>query len=193
MTAGKNSDLPLGRQGFAHPPRTIAALGIQSGMHVADFGSGSGAYVLGIAKQLEGSGHIYAIDVQRDLLRRVKNEAHKEGYKNLDIIWCDLEMPRASKLADRHLDLVLVSNLLFQVEKKEAVLAEAWRILKPSGRLAIIDWGDSFGGMGPQKRDVVSKDRALELARSSGFDLIKTFDAGAHHYGLLLKPIPHTL
>lgn len=179
--------------GFAHPRRNVGALGIEPGMAVADFGSGSGAYVLPIAERLLGSGHVYAIDVQRDLLRRIKNDAGKRGFKNVEVIWADLERSRASKIADQKLDLVLVSNLLFQVEHKATVLAEAWRILKPSGHLAVIDWMDSFGGMGPIKQDVVAKEKALALARDAGFELQREFDAGAHHYGLLFRLVPRNV
>jgi len=187
-----SAQTPLDTANFAHPRRNVAALGIEPGMSVADLGSGSGIYVLHIAEALENSGHVYAIDVQRDLLRRVKNEAHRRGFKNVDVIWTDLERADASKLADKTLDLVLVSNLLFQVENKSAVLTEAWRILKPTGRFAIIDWAESFGGLGPVKGDVVSKAKALELARESGFELQREFAAGAHHYGLIFKLTPQT-
>ena len=173
---------------FAHPRRNVAALGIEPGMLVADFGSGSGAYVLAIADRLEGLGHIYAIDIQRDLLRRISNEATKLGHKNVEVIWADLEAPRASKLANGTLDLVLASNILFQVPDKKALLSEARRILKAKGRLVIVDWSESFKGMGPTEEDVIAKDAALELARKEGFELVKEFPAGAHHYGLILRP-----
>jgi len=176
--------------GFAHPKRNVAALGIRAGMRVADFGTGSGAYALAIAEHLEGGGRVYAIDVQRDLLRRVANEAKSRGFHNLDVIWADLEVPRASKLADGSMDLVLISNLLFQVPDKLPVLREARRIVKPAGHVAVIDWSDSFGGMGPLKEDVVKKEGALELARKSGFEFVREFPAGAHHYGLVLRPAP---
>jgi len=159
-------------------------------MRVADFGTGSGAYALAIAEHLEGGGRVYAIDVQRDLLRRVANEAKSRGFHNLDVIWADLEVPRASKLADGSMDLVLISNLLFQVPDKLPVLREARRIVKPAGHVAVIDWSDSFGGMGPLKEDVVKKEGALELARKSGFEFVREFPAGAHHYGLVLRPAP---
>lgn len=173
--------------GFAHPERNIAALGIEPGMQVADFGSGSGAYVLAIAERLSHSGHVYAIDVQQELLKRIKNEAARRKYKNVEIIWTDLESPRASKLADRSLDMVLVSNLLFQLEDKETPLREALRILKPLGRLVIIDWSESFGGMGPIKKHVLKQDAAKEAAARAGFAFVKDFDAGLHHYGLIFR------
>src|SRR3989344_567435 len=175
--------------GFAHPRRNVAALGIEPGMLVADFGSGSGAYTLAIADRLEGLGHVYAIDIQRDLLRRIANEAAKLGHKNVEVIWADLEVPRASKLAGGTLDFVLISNLLFQVPDKGALLAEARRILKATGRLAIVDWSESFKGMGPIDEDVIAKDAALELALKAGFELVKEFPAGVHHYGLIMRPV----
>ena len=136
----------LNTAGFAHPARNVAVLGVDTGMTVVDFGAGSGAYVYAIAERLQGTGHVYAIDVQQDLLRRIKNESHKRGYQNVEIIWGDLEKQGGSKIAERHVDLVLISNLLFQVEDKKALYAEAWRILKPTGRLAIIDQVDLLAG-----------------------------------------------
>ncbi len=180
--------------GFAHPRRNIEALGVEPGMSVADFGSGSGIYVLHIAEALDHSGHVYAIDIQKDLLKRVKNEATRRGFKNVEIIWTDLEKTGSSKIADHKLDLVLISNLLFQVENKATVLHEAARIVRPNGRLVIIDWRESYGSMGPEKSDVVTLEKAEALAKDAGFVPDHTFAAGAHHYGLVFRlPKPQTI
>ncbi len=182
---------PLQTENFAHPPRNVGAMDIQPGMIVADFGSGSGAYVLAIAERLAHAGHVYAIDVQQDLLRRIKNESHKRGYKNVEIVWSDLERPYGSKIADNHADRVLISNLLFQLDDKDVLFSEAYRILKPDGLLAVVDWSESFGGMGPHKSAVVKKEKALSCAEKAGFEPVREFDAGAHHYGLIYKKPSH--
>lgn len=178
---------------FAHPQKNVNLFGVEPGMTVADFGSGSGHYVLALAEQLQNSGHVYAIDIQKDLLTRIKNEAHKKGYSNVEIIWGDLERPGASKIADAHLDLVIMSNLLFQLDSKEPPIIEAMRILKPGGVLVIIDWSESFGGMGPIKKHVFKKDAAHTLAEGAGFKFAEEFDAGAHHYGLVFVKARNTV
>ncbi len=178
-------------ENFAHPPRNVGVLDIGPGMVVADFGAGSGAYVYLIAERLAHAGHVYAIDVQQELLRRIKNESHKRGYKNVEIVWSDLERPYGSKIADNHVDRVLISNLLFQLEDKNVILSEAYRILKPDGLLCIIDWSESFGGMGPHKSAVVKKEAALSFAEKAGFEHVNEFDAGAHHYGIICKKPAH--
>ncbi|HTR18918.1 MAG TPA: methyltransferase domain-containing protein [Candidatus Paceibacterota bacterium] len=175
--------------GFAQPEGNASLLAIQPGMSVADFGAGSGAYIWPIARTLANSGHLFAIDVQQDLLRRIHNEAQKRGITNLKILWADLEKPKGSKIAKESLDVVLISNLLFQVEDKNAVLAEAHRILKPSGKLAVIDWSDSFGGMGPHKNAVVTKQAGATLIQKNGFRIDFAFPAGAHHWGIVAYPM----
>jgi len=179
---------------FAHPARNVAVLGVQPGMTVADFGSGSGAYVLAIAEALQGRGHVYAIDIQKDLLRRTKNEAAKVGYTNIEVLWGDLEVPGGSKIADGIVDLVLISNLLFQIDDKRAVLAEAKRVTRSNGRIAVIDWSGSpraaeNGGsrVSPHKNDIVTKEQVLTLARSNELTFVNEFFAGTHHYGLLFR------
>ena len=182
-----------GMQNFAHPGRNVSAFEIKPGMAIADFGSGSGAYVLAIGEALRGMGHVYAIDVQRDLLSRVKNESARMGYKNVEVIWGDVERLYGSKLADDSIDIVLISNLLFQLSDKPSALLEANRVLKPGGRLAVIDWADSFRGMGPTQRDVVAKEKANSLAYDAGFEFVREFPAGAHHYGLIYKKVNQSI
>lgn len=186
QTASHHGHLP-NTKGFAHPARNVEMLDIQPGMQVADFGAGSGAYVLAIAERLQGEGRIYAIDVQKDLLRRIHNECARRGYRNADVVWADLEKPHASRIKAGSIDLVLISNVLFQLEDKAAVFAEAKRVLHGGGRLVVIDWSDSYRGMGPHKKSVVTQEQAVSIAHQSGFEVLREFAAGAHHWGVVLR------
>lgn len=178
---------PLNTDGFAHPGRNVDILDIEKEMYVADFGSGSGAYVLAIAEKLANTGHVYAVDIQKDLLRRTINETKRRGFTNVTPIWADLEKKHACKLRSGTLDIVLVSNLLFQVEDKNAILIEARRLLHSGGRLIMIDWSDSFGGLGPRPQDVMTQEAALNLAHTHGFATLREFRAGAHHWGVVMR------
>ena len=74
-----------------------------------------------------------------------------------------------------------------EIAEKEAFLREAKRIIKTGGKLAVVDWSDSFGGIGPMADHVIKEDEARELAVKEGFTFERDFKAGAHHYGLIFK------
>lgn len=172
---------------FSDPQNNIDQLGLSDGMVVADLGSGSGFYSLIGAKAVLPTGKVYAVDVQRDLLERLKKEAQRNHIRNIDCIQGDLEHLGGSKIRESSCDVVLASNILFSLDDKKSFLLEAKRILKNTGRLLVIDWSASFGGMGPHVDQVVYKDDAIKLAVSLGFVFDREISAGAHHYGIIFR------
>lgn len=172
---------------FADPASNATQFGLQPGMHVADIGSGSGAYVIAMARIVGAGGRVYAVDVQKDLLSRAKRAAAEVGLHNIDIVWGDAEKQSGTHIADHSIDMVLLSNILFQVTNKEAVFSEARRIVKSGGSIIVIDWSESFGGLGPRNADVFTKESARMLGVANGCALAREFSAGAHHYGLVFR------
>lgn len=172
---------------FSDPVKNVEQCGIQAGMEIADFGSGSGHYTLAAAKALISTGRVYSIDIQKDLLTKLKNHATRDGFYNVEAIWGDIEKPNGTKLRDGTVDFVFLSNILFQIEDKKGVILEARRILKPGGRVMVVDWSDSFGGIGPAPKSVFKKDSARDLFEKNGFSLDREINAGSHHYGFIYK------
>jgi arsenite methyltransferase len=172
---------------FSDPVKNVEQCGIQAGMEIADFGSGSGHYSLAAAKALMSTGRVYAIDLNKDLLTKLKNHASKEGLYNVEVIWGDIEKPNGTKLRDSSIDLVFLSNILFQLDDKDALVKEVKRVLKPGGRVLVVDWTDSFGGIGPTPKVVVTKDKAIALFETTGFHMDREITAGSHHYGFIYK------
>ena len=133
------------------------------------------------------TGHVYAVDIQIDLLRRLKMEAMNKNLHNIEILIADLDTANSTKLRDNSADWVYVCNILFILKDKKVIIKEASRILKPGGRLLIVDWKESFGGMGPQPEYVINDITAKQLATEAGFVIDREIPAGEHHYGLIFK------
>ncbi|HYC83535.1 MAG TPA: methyltransferase domain-containing protein [Candidatus Paceibacterota bacterium] len=170
---------------FTDPQANLAILQLEPGMHVADFGCGTGAYALLAADLVGPHGVVYTVDVQKELLEALKAEAVRRGIKNVEVVWGDIERTHGTKLADGLVDAVIFSNVLFQTSAKYQAVSEARRILKPGGKVLVIDWSDSFGGLGPHP-DHVSKEEDVEAVFvEAGFSKRKRFDAGDHHFGFL--------
>ncbi len=172
---------------FSDPKRNIEQCGIQPGMIIADLGAGSGFYTIEAGKALAGTGKVYAIDAQKDLLVRIKNNATKENLSNVEVIWGDIEKMNGTNIADSTVNLALICNVLFQLEDKKTCLSELKRILIPGGRVLLVDWADSFGGIGPHIKNVITKESAEELFEGNGFAKEREISAGSHHYGFIFK------
>ena len=174
---------------FSDPKKNIEQLGIQPGMNIADLGAGSGFHTIELAKSLAGTGLVYAVDIQKDLLTKIKNNGAGQNLYNIEVVWGDIEKLSGTKIKDATIDLVLLSNILFQVEDKKGVIEESKRILVPGGRVAIVDWSESFGGIGPHQDQVVTKQSATGLFEQAGFALEREISTGSHHYGLIFKKL----
>lgn len=172
---------------FIEPAKVIAYFELRPDTQVADFGAGTGAYALAMSRAVLPNGKVYAVDVQKELLITLKNSIQTEHIGNIELLWGDIETLGGSKLGDQIIDFVLISNVLFQTKAGYQLALEAKRVLRPGGRVAIIDWTDSFGHMGPTPEMVVVASEAKKIFESAGFVYDKEFPAGDHHYGLIFK------
>lgn len=171
---------------FSNPQSNISALGIDIGMKVADLGAGSGFYAIESAKRVGTRGMVYAVDIQQDLLDKIKNGAGILGLHNVEVIWGNIEKIGGTKLRESLVDRVILSNVLFQVEQKDLdnIVLEIKRILKSGGKVLVIDW-ESRSDIGPEK--TVSSSAVTSLFEKIGFKLENKFDSGDHHFGLIFK------
>ncbi len=172
---------------FLQPPAAVAAAGITEGMQVADFGAGSGFFTRAAAREVGKSGAVWAVDVHRDLLPRIKTLSDAEGLHNVEVMHGNIEDPEGSRLPAGRFDFVIISNVLFAAQDKAAVVAEAHRVLNKTGRALVIDWSDSFGGLGPHPDHVVSRDEAATLFERGGFRIGRDVPAGSYHWGFVAK------
>ena len=174
---------------FSDPENNIKQFALTPGMMVADFGSGSGFYSMAIARAVAPSGKVFAVDIQMDLLRKLKKGAQQSHLNNVDVIWGDLEHLGGTKLRESSMDAVVICNLLYQIKNKDALCLEAKRILRINGRILLVDWAGSYCGLGPSEKDIVTKIQAAAIFQDHGFVIDREINAGSEHYGLVLRKI----
>lgn len=172
---------------FSSPHENVLQLGLREGMKVADFGAGSGHYSRAAAAMVGHSGRVYAIDVQEDVLKHLKLNTHVHHQGIIDTVWGDIEKSGGTHLRDASLDAIILANTFFQVENRFGLLGEMKRVLKPEGKLLVVDWAGSYGGMGPALEQVVSEHDAEDFFIKGGFYKVKSFRAGPHHYGVIFN------
>lgn len=168
---------------FSDPSLNLSRLGLVDGMKVIDLGAGSGFYSIEAARRVGNTGRVYAIDVQKDLLDRLRALGVGQGIRNIEVIWGNAEKIGGTKLREAIADRVIASNILFQIEKPDEFALEVKRILKSGGKLLLVDWS-GLTPLGP--KTFVSEKQAQTLFEKNGFTLDQSFGAGDHHYGLVL-------
>ncbi len=172
---------------FANPEENVARLHLKEGEKVADFGAGTGAYAIAAGKAVGRDGSVYAVEVQDALLSRITNTARDAGVSNIKVLWGDIEEKGGTSIPDGVVDAVILSNVLFQVEDMRALFEEVRRVLKPGGRVLVVEWRDSFNGLGPQPDRIVAPSAVQEVCSRGGFSEKESFDAGTHHYGFIFE------
>ncbi|MFA6375951.1 MAG: class I SAM-dependent methyltransferase [Candidatus Paceibacterota bacterium] len=166
---------------FINPRQILSErLELKKNMLAADFGCGSGEWTVALARMLE-NGKVYAIDLLEEPLSAVRSKARVNNLQNIEIVKGDIENI-VSRLLASSLDLVLMSNLLFQANDKKAIFKEAARVLKTGGRILAVDW-DKDSRIGPGEK--ISALDIKQAAQETGFSLVEEFKSGSFHFGLI--------
>jgi ubiquinone/menaquinone biosynthesis C-methylase UbiE len=165
-------------------PKTVLKnyAGLRPGMTAADFGCGSGGWAIPIAEILEG-GKVYAIDIQEEPLSVLRSLIKARRIFNIEVIRMDVEKTILRLLANS-VDFTLLSNVLFQVSDRKRTVEEAARILRPDGKLLVIDW-EKDAPAGPDSR--ISAEEVRTIADGLGLVFKEAFKAGGYHYGLVFQ------
>lgn len=172
------------------PEQIVTQISFPAKAQIADIGAGTGHYARVLAQRVARiDGKVFAIDIQKDLLDRLKHDAIQHNLDNIEIVWGDAELPKGTRLRDDSMDMVFLTNTLFQIPDKQGVAQEIRRILHTQGLLVVVDWSDSFGGLGPQENDIITAEQVKELFTAHGFVYDKDIDAGDHHYAVTFRLI----
>ena len=139
---------------------TIAKLKLKPGDIVADIGAGSGVFTVPLAKATLPGGKVFAVDIEQGLLDHIASRAKELRITNVQEVlgkFTDPGLPTAN------FDLAFINDVLHHIEDRVGYLQSLNRYLKPSGRIAVIDFYPELGAHKNEPALQVTKDQTASM------------------------------
>lgn len=174
-----------GRAEWQKPDEVIKALKLGPGETLCDVGSGPGYFALRAARLLEGTGWVYAEDVEASMIGALRDRVSQARLSNVTPI---LGLPEDPLLPRAACDVILVVNTYHHFPNGPAFLRRLGKSLKPSGRIANIDFHKRETPHGPVLARRVAREAFLADARRASFRLVGEENFLPYQYFLILKP-----
>ena len=153
------------------PFEVIDILSIKEGESILDIGSGGGFFSLLFAEKVGKNGMVYASDTNKDFLDYIEETKSSKGISNIKTVYISHKIP---EISEGSIDLIFMRNVYHHLKDRVEYFSEIKKVLKPKGRVAIIDYignrGFSFHRMMGHS---TSKETMIEDLGKSGFKLMK--------------------
>jgi ubiquinone/menaquinone biosynthesis C-methylase UbiE len=170
------------------PEEVMARIGTVSGMTIADVGTGTGYFALPFAMAVGTGGKVLAVDFQKEMLEKLGLKLSRTGNPQ-NVVLVEGEASRTT-LSGNTCDLVFMSNLWHELDDDAGVLREVKRLIRPGGRLVILDWrADVVPPPGPPAAHRVSQDNLRHILSWHGWSVTHAGNVGTYSY-LLIAGLP---
>jgi ubiquinone/menaquinone biosynthesis C-methylase UbiE len=165
-------------------------LDLQKGISFLDVASGRGAYSLAVSDIIGPQGSVFAVDLWTEGIEILKTAAQERGIENITAFVSDVG--RRIPVEDQSIDVCLMSTVLHDfVDDRidRGVLNEIVRVVKPAGRLAVMEFKKIDGPPGPPKHIRLTPEDVADMLAYYGFKKERTVDVGPYNYLMLLNKI----
>jgi len=163
----------------------LRALGLQKGQTVCDIGAGPGYFSIPIARAVGKQGHVFAVDVEPEVLDALRARIRRAKVRNVTPI---LALPDDPLLAPAACDVILIVDTYHHFPDGVAYLKSLRRRLAPKGRIVNIDFHRRQMPVGPPLSHKVARKDFLKDAKAAGLELVEEPTFLPYQYFLILRP-----
>lgn len=162
-----------------NPERVVVLTGILPGETVVDVGTGVGYFLQAILTAVGPEGTVYGVDISQEMLDKVAEEVGESAQVRL-VHSQELAIPLEDNLADH----VFVANVFHEIDPAERVafLQELRRLLRPTGRLTLVEWKKEETPHGPPVEVRLGREEIVSYLYQAGFRFRRSEAAGPYHY-----------
>jgi ubiquinone/menaquinone biosynthesis C-methylase UbiE len=172
------------RDTWQKPEVVIRFLGVTAGQKVADLGAGTGYFSVRLAKAVGATGRVYAVEIEPNLVEHIRERAEESGLGQLTAV---LATPDDAKLPPGQIDLVLICDTWHHIDDRIRYLQRLARALRPSGRIAVVDYKEGELPVGPPPAHKLSEKAVAEEFAGAGWTLESRYDALPYQYVLVFS------
>jgi ubiquinone/menaquinone biosynthesis C-methylase UbiE len=153
------------RDRWQHPEAVLDALDVPADAVVADVGAGGGYFTERFSKRVP-QGHVYATDVQEPMLSALRRRVEKRRLTNVSVVRGEFDDPG---LGAACCDLVFLSSVYHEIDDRVDYMRRVRLLLRPGGRVAILEFEPGAGGPGPPDAARLAPERVEAELEAAGF------------------------
>jgi arsenite methyltransferase len=164
------------------PDEVLKALALKPGEAIADIGAGSGYFAFKLARQVGDSGHVYAVDINSDMILFMNRKIRGMKLKNVSTI---LSAPDDPFILDGSVNRFFICNTWHHVQNRVNYLGLIRKALKPGGQIVVLDYKKEQLPVGPPPEMKMAREEGLKEMEVGGFKLEKEYTFLPYQYFLV--------
>jgi ubiquinone/menaquinone biosynthesis C-methylase UbiE len=171
---------------YHHRAEILDALALEPGQDVADIGAGTGFFSMMFADKVGPKGTVYAVDIAKNFIDHIKENAKEYGHKNVKTVLCT---ERDTKLKKKSIDVAFICDTYHHFEYPFDTMASIHDAMRDGGKLMIVDFERVKGVQSDWTMNHVrcGKGTVTDEVKDAGFDFVEEVPIMEDQYVIVFR------